>query len=109
MIPLLLIGLLGNGALAIAIGNFTILVTNTTITVLPINMTVPAIVGPWHTTIIIYTHGLMTTVTTNNQGVVGISIGPIRPPPGPAGVCALVPGQGSVCVTEPWGFGHPLP
>ena len=105
MIPIVLIGLLGNGTLAIAIGGFTILVTNTTITVLPINVTVPA---NWHSTIIIYTHGLMTTVATNGQGVVGITIGPPGPPPG-FGVCALVPGQGSVCVTEPWGFGHPLP
>ena len=106
MIPIILIGLLGNGTLAILIGNFTILVTNTMITVLPINMTVPV---TWHSIIIIYTHGLMATITTNTQGVVGISIGPPGPPPGPAGVCALVPGQGSVCITEPWGFGHPLP
>lgn len=74
LLPIILIGLL-NGSLAIAIGNFTILVTNTMITVLPINMTVPV---TWHSVIIIYTHGLMTTITTNTQGVVSITIGPIR-------------------------------
>ena len=93
----------GNGATTITVGNLTVIANTTAITILPINLTAPL---TWHPVVAINTGNVTITIKALGNGTVSITIGPIRPPPGPAGACALVPGQGSACIT---GQANPAP